>query len=358
MANVELNTPELDFYHDLEKFGQEIIALSRQRKAEKLELIADVQVFVNELIEVYGGKSRGITDNEGVKGKLIEHYGKLLNGEIESVKSGIDGLDRIIHGFMPPNLYILAGRPGHGKSALIVTIKRNLMQQKIVPYLASAEMSALDYGKRLVAQASTIPVSWQKPGISTAQYELLANWSDAVCASEFYVNDSPGLAVEEIRRDLYSLRESGKKIDVVFVDYAQKLKVLAVNPRAPDNEKKAAISITLTDIGKEFGVPVIAALQENRKADDRKGGDASFSDLKDSGQFEQDAHFIGQLRNERIDGLSERTLKVSGQGRPIIWKAKLIVTKNREGEPGDVDLVYNGPLMEFTDKDDEALYQR
>lgn len=348
---VELNSPELDFYRDLQEFGNDVLKLAGRKTADRNELIGELQVFVNKMLDAYGDSGRKMIDNEALRLTLTEHYAKLYNGEVESVKSMIPGLDRVIHGFMAPNMYVVAGRPGHGKSALVVTIKKNLMQQSVVPYLASAEMSALDYGKRLVAQHSMISVSRQRPGLGDADYEVLNSWADAVCQSPFYVNDSPGLAVEEIKSDLRRLRDEGKKVDIVFVDYAQKLKVISANPKAPDNEKKAMISIALTDIGKEFKVPVICALQENRQADNRKGSDASFSDLKDSGQFEQDAHFIGQLRNERIEGYSDRVIKMGAHGKPVIWKAKLIVTKNRDGEAGDIDLVYHGPLMQFVDGD-------
>ena len=138
-----------------------------------------------------------------------------------------------------------------------------------------------------------------------------------------------------------------RPVKAIFVDYLQL--VAASNPKAPKYEQISQISIDLKNLAKEFGVPVVALAQLNRRVDNGKADDRpNASDLRDSGQIEQDADVIVMLSRKQSEqdvakdtaiGKGLNADKISFGHKSLIT---LDVVKNRHGATGWFDARFVG----------------
>jgi replicative DNA helicase len=130
------------------------------------------------------------------------------------------------------------------------------------------------------------------------------------------------------------------------VDYLQLIS--ASNPKASAYEKVSQISIDLKNLAKEFNVAVVALAQLNRRVDNKPDDKPNASDLRDSGQIEQDADVIVMLsRKQSEQDVARDTLILHGEhaDRLAFGNKSLLVmdvVKNRHGAVGSFDSVFDG----------------
>jgi replicative DNA helicase len=260
------------------------------------------------------------------------------NGEFEAWGTGLVDLDDYLEGgFRPGELVIVGARPSQGKTALGMTMGVHLAMARPVAFL-SMEMSKLEVNDRLTAMLGDVSMSSVKrPRKGGLEWGRVVDGVERAKSLRFHVSDQGGLNINQVR----SKARNAKRLfglEVLVVDYIGLMSGL--DPRANRNAQLGEISRGLKNLAKELQIAVVCLAQLNRKAEERADQMPQMSDLRDSGEIEQDADVILFIK------------------RPIMsnpelgdeWKhyAKLSVAKNRQGRCGVLDLHYLGEQTRFS----------
>jgi replicative DNA helicase len=285
-------------------------------------------------------------------------------GKPMGVMSGIVDLDRRVGGFIGGGLYIVAGRPGMGKTDLGLNIATNVAATgKPVVYF-NLEMSAGELAHRVIARYSRVPVRDQRralpphtPQESEAIYEAAA----AINSLPLHIDDTGGISLAKLRvRARRHKRRHG--LALIVVDYIG----LMTPPDAKANKVHQIEAITsgLKALAKELNIPVIALAQLSRQVEQREDKRPMLSDLRDSGAIEQDADVVMFTYREEYylsrEEPAQRTGEKEGDYRTrwTDWQeavarsagiAEVIVGKHRQGEVGTVTMHYTGAHHTFSD---------
>ena len=217
------------------------------------------------------------------------------------VTCGIEPLDRALGPIRKKNLAILAGRPGMGKSAVAISYGIGAAQQGMGVLMFSLEMSAEEIGERALCDVAfdqqygpAVPYAAIVNGdMTTEQGRTLARAAQALDDLPFHIVDVGGLSVQKlalvVRRWKRRFAAKGQSLDLVIVDYLQKLRVQGQSNRF---EVITEISQTLKEVAKDNDLGVLALAQLSRKVEERDDKRPQLSDLRESGQIEQDADAV------------------------------------------------------------------
>ena len=257
---------------------------------------------------------------------------------LTGVPSGFKDIDEKTGGFQPGNLIVIAARPSMGKSALVANIAENASLAGHAVALFSLEMSESELAQRFVASQARIKGEELRRGrVAEAKWPKILEACQRLSKAPLYVDDSSDTGVLEVRakaRRLHHQLEHG--LGLIVIDYLQLMRHEGrVESRV---EQVGQISRGLKSLARELKVPVIALSQLSRAVEQR-GGDKKpiLSDLRDSGQLEQDADLVMFIyREEYYDKDSER-----------VGEADIIIAKHRNGPVGDVVLTFQREYPKF-----------
>jgi len=253
-------------------------------------------------------------------------------------------LNDLIVGLKQQGLYVFGARPGVGKTVVGLQLAWELARTDEVLFF-SLEMDKSSLLNRAVAGELDIPLSdIERNSLSNAQLLKI----DALISSarnKLIISDRGGQTVAQLRA--YALAVMQKQpVKVIVLDYLQL--VTAANPRAPKYEQISQISIDLKNLAKELGVPIVALAQLNRRVDNKPDDKPNASDLRDSGQIEQDADVIVMLSRKQsdVDKGRDAELEKNMQYNDAMMGMKSLITfdvvKNRHGATGAFDQVFDG----------------
>jgi replicative DNA helicase len=276
-------------------------------------------------IEV-GSQTRTSTNIKGIKA-ASEITDSASKGNIKTVKTGIQDLDEAVK-LQAPDFMILAGRPGMGKTALLLTITDNILERGGRVLFFSLEMSTAQVHMRLLGMHSGVSVNKQREGKMTSdEWEKYYSAIERTQTRKLWVNDQSAITAREMRQ---ATRAIGRKPDLVIVDYLQ---LMGADGRHENRTQEVGyISKSLLGFAKDFDVPVIAAAQLSRAVETRAEKTPQLSDLRESGSLEQDASIVAFISRAAQDST----------------EAVLNVAKNRNGQPGLYSkLNYNGVRSRF-----------
>jgi replicative DNA helicase len=220
-----------------------------------------------------------------------------MNSQDNGVLSGIAPIDEAMGPIRKKNLVILAGRPGMAKTATAISYGNAAARRGHGVLLVEAEMSDTEIGERAVCDLSFGNPSCPLPYEAVTSGTLNEAEMRQYCRAElelrelpFQVIDAGNLSVHSlarmVRRWKRRFAARGQSLDLVIVDYLQKLRVPGLSNRF---EVVTEISQTLKEIAKENDLGVMALAQLSRKVEDRDDKRPHMADLRESGQIEQDA---------------------------------------------------------------------
>ncbi len=263
------------------------------------------------------------------------------------VPSGFPSLDEITLGFQASDMIILAARPSVGKTAFALNIARNAAVDHHVPVAVfSLEMPAKQLVKRLMTSETHLDAMKIKGGVKLqmGEWDQLEASIAALTQAPLYIDDTPSLPVMEFRSKVKKLVKQ-KGVRLVVVDYLQ----LMQGPpelRGFREQEVAAISRTLKATAKEMDIPIIALSQLSRNAVQREKSNnrPQLSDLRESGSIEQDADMVLFLNRHDYQGL--------GGEDAAKGDTDLIIAKHRNGEIGDIKLIFHDSEARFSDAKD------
>lgn len=322
--------------------ARQVNGLARSLASESLVTQSDPE-YVTDLITEYEERMRILSSEASEHPWLTmeEIRGHTEEATTETIlPTGFIDLDRILQGGLrTKQLVVVAGRPAMGKSTISLDVARHLSIDRGVPGLfISLEMSDTELFYRTVsAEASVTLNAIRNREVSEEEGEAIAGVSGKIDASPLYVLDSSEVSLSKLRSTIAAaVRFLG--IKYVVLDYLQ----LANNPslRGQQNREQeiASISRALKADAKRHDICVIAVAQLNRGPESRTDKTPQMSDLRESGQLEQDSDIVMLVwRPDYYDSTTER-----------VGEADLNVAKHRNGETGVASLAFQGHYSRFT----------
>jgi replicative DNA helicase len=253
--------------------------------------------------------------------------------------SGFKDLDEITGGFQQGHLIIVAARPAMGKSALVCNIAENAaVQHGRSVALFSLEMAESELAQRFVASQARIKGEELRKGrVAEQRWPKILKASDRLAQAPLWVDDSSDVGLLELRakaRRLHSQCEGG--LDLIIIDYLQLMRT-----ESRYDSRVTAIgelSRGLKILARELEVPVIALSQLSRAVEQRPDKKPQLSDLRESGNLEQDADLVMFIY--RDDYYNEDESERPGE-------ADLIIAKHRNGATGKVTLTFHREYPKF-----------
>ncbi len=283
---------------------------------------------------------------------VLENFKELIATDdpksLYGLLTGFEKTDNLLMGLQPTNLYVIGARPSMGKTAFLANIVQNICVNQGNPTLIfSLEMSIEQIVKRIAYSLAKISyhrlTSRGADRYVPSKAELI-RMKDALTKCEqapLYVDDSSGISIDYM---MATARKHKRDYGIKFlcIDYLQLMK---------SNSKKASqskvveigeISGACKQIAKELNVSVVVLSQLSRNT--VSGGKATkpkMSDLRSSGDIEQDADVIGLLHRYDYEGQGDEKDK---------GRAEINWTKNRHGPTGSVELVWHPEYTQFEEK--------
>ncbi|MDP6448219.1 MAG: replicative DNA helicase, partial [Pirellulaceae bacterium] len=262
------------------------------------------------------------------------------------VDTGFADFDHLCGGLHNSELVILAARPSMGKTALAMNIAENITVAQRVPALfVSLEMSSIELADRMLCSAARVNGHRLRNGtISNDDRRRLVEIAGQISQAPLFVDDSPSRTMTEIAAAARRIRRREGRLGIIIIDYLQLIE--PDNPNDPRQEQVARIARRLKGLAREMDVPVLCLAQLNRQAEDSKDHRPRLSHLRESGAIEQDADVVMFVHREEYYRRGEEQAQFAGQ-------AEIIVSKQRNGPVGDVELVWRKEFTRFEDKTPE-----
>jgi replicative DNA helicase len=250
--------------------------------------------------------------------------------ELTGTPTGFNDLDSLTGGLQPGNLIVMAARPSMGKSSLVANIAENAsVDHGKGVALFSLEMSETELAQRFIAsQAKLNGDDLRKGRVKADRWPKVLKATEKLAAAPLYIDDTSDLGVLELRakaRRLHSRHELG----LIIVDYLQLM-------RPEDTQENRVVQIGqmsrgLKILARELNVPVIAVSQLSRAVEARPDKRPLLSDLRESGNLEQDADVVVFIYRDEY--YNKENSEYPGE-------AELIVSKHRNGPVGNVRLAF------------------
>jgi replicative DNA helicase len=328
-ATIEYDLLQMEVMYKRKKIVEDI---------QNLDLDCDLHELQNKL-EIINQESRVSLKNQVVPmskivGKVLDELQVRIErgNNLEGLSTGWRYLDKYIGGWNKGNLVVIGARPGMGKTALGLNFC--IEGCPFAKYVfVSVEMSDEELAKRQISYFSK--VENYKIRNATMSLKEVENISKQLYNQEYDydVIDSKDNNVFNII-SMLKLQKAKKGLDVVVIDYLQKMDAGERDTR----KNVSVISTALKNFARESGITVIALAQLNR---DGKDDRPQLTDLKESGQIEQDADVV------LFPFRPSYYLDV----KPDVEEdAELIIAKNRHGQCTDIPVTFEGKYTKYTER--------
>ncbi len=278
--------------------------LSAVLEAPELELLAESEIWWDEVLEI---EELGVEETYDLT--VPEHHSFVAN-------------DLIVH-----------------NSSLVCNIAENVaVKHDKAVGLFSLEMSEAELSHRFIASQARINGDKLRKGKVKSEWPKVISAANVLSKAPLWIDDSADLSLLELRAKARRLHgQAGEKLGLIIVDYIQLMR--AEDPRMNRVEQVGQISRGLKILAQEIGVPVIGLSQLSRAPEQRSPARPILSDLRESGNIEQDADLVSFIyRDEYYNPETE------DQGI-----AELNIAKHRNGPIGQVRLVFLPHYPKFAD---------
>ena len=299
-------------------------------------------------------------------------------GGITGIATGFSQLDRMCAGLHSGDLYIVAGRPGMGKTSFVLNIALNVAHAVARPTeqgddlyaepsadepgfavaFFSLEMPKEQLAARLLASEARVSMGDIRKGtIRRDDWSRLTEAAARLSAMPIWLDDTPGLGLMDLRAKVRRLqaeigrnardgRGAPQKLGLVAIDYLQLMQ--GRRDSGSREQEISELSRGLKHLAKELQVPVIALSQLNRSVETRNIKDKrpQLSDLRESGAIEQDADAIMFIYRDDYYNMNS--------DEPGI--AEIIISKQRNGPTGVVKTRFTKEFTRFDNLENDEYY--
>ena len=266
---------------------------------------------------------------------------------INGVPSGFTELDKLTSGWQKSDMIVIAARPGMGKTALVLSMARNIAVDYKKPLaIFSLEMSSLQLVNRLISGEAEIPTEDIRRGRFTEKdYKYFFQRTKRLTEAPIFIDDTPALSIFELRAKARRLKQQ-HNIQLIIIDYLQ---LMSSSGKGGTREQEISnISRSIKEIAKELEIPIIALSQLSRGVETRGGEKRPMlSDLRDSGAIEQDADIVSFIYRPEYYKIEQWN-----DGQPCINQAEIMIAKHRNGSLNDIRLKFIGKYAKFSNLDE------
>ncbi|MNO23693.1 Replicative DNA helicase [compost metagenome] len=331
----------------MHEIGQRIMDLAMQRGRIQ-DQYAEAQQLVMELSAV--DESPDVVTLAQALGPVVDQMDDRFNGRaVSGLKFGLQDLDGIIHGLRPGNLVIVAGRPGTGKTVLGVGLAEEIaVRHGGSALIFSLEMSQAELAKRSLASLSSVEQGLIDSGNALKDEDAIVRITAAVSKmnqADVRICDKGGITFSRIC-GIARFEHRAKPLSVIVIDY---LSMIATDPNAKFQNRNLELgSYTrgFKALAKELGIPIVVLSQLNRSIETRADPKPKMSDLRDSGEIEQDADVIIMAHRDMNTDHGQNGI------------TEIDVVKCRHAKPGFCVLQFQGEFARFTNAAQSQQYQQ
>jgi len=333
-----------------------VLANAQRRKLinYSLEIIKDCyfETDIDDLLDSSEKKILSVGQSRFVKG--IEHiketvinYSNTIKAKKEDpsftdkkvVRTNLKTLDNNFKA-SKSDLIVVAGRPGMGKSSLLLEIARSIcLNDKKPVVFFTPEMSKDQVVEKLIALNTNIATQRLGNGfLTTQQWDILNNSIEILSSDDvpFFIDDSPYITINEMRSKLRKFIQKYGEVGAVFTDYLQMLKS---DLQATKAEQISQLALGCKNLAKEFNTVHYLGSQLSRSVEARQDKRPMLSDLKESGGIEENANKVILLYRDEYYKSDTNDLGI----------AELNLAKHREGPTGIMRMFFESTTTKFQD---------
>lgn len=334
----------------LELFGLR----KKQEIAQKLinnEMdVFDARNLINkEMDNIMSFQSSDIwLDTSQIMLELTKRRELLISGKIKPVPTGLTDVDYLLGGGLDVGFHVIGARPAMGKSAVCLSMIRNMAYAGTHVTLLNLEMPISQLSARFISMNTGMPFNriYKSAHITQEEESAINNQMSEMAHLPIAFSKSVRFNRDDIR---YALRNAKKKFDTkcIFIDYLQLIEIKGEKGKQR-YELIGELSREIKLLSTELEIPIVALAQVNRESDmgsDKKSKIAKISQLRESGNLEQDMD-TGMI----IDRPYKRGEVTDENGDDTKNKGYLDIQKHRNGEEASVELYFDDKKMLFCDK--------
>ncbi len=295
------------------------------------EIISDINLMLQENTVSVGQKAKVISS---VAGTVIDTlYDAVQRGtNMTGISTGWKYLDKYLGGWNKGNMVVIAGRPGSGKTAIALSLAIDSCRLAKVLFI-SLEMSKEELAKRYLSFIANVE-NYKIRSARLTETDLKQITEQLYGMNmDFFLDDGSNSDINDIVAKI-KLHKAKHGLDIVFIDYMQLIK----SHQKVREQEIAHISRTLKLLAKELGITIIALAQLSRETEKRGDKKPMLSDLRESGQIEQDADIVL---------FPFRPAYYSDDKPEIEMDAELIIGKNRHGQCVSVPMSFEGRYTRY-----------
>lgn len=313
---------------------------------EPQALLADAESRIFALGERAGksGQEPGFVDMPPILTKVVEVIDTLYHkdnpDDITGVPTGLYDLDQALSGLQPGDLIVIGARPSMGKTALALNIAAHVgVEVKLPVGIFSMEMPQEALAMRILCSRASLNYHLVRKGrMQDDDWRRLTHAVGELSEAPIHIDETAAISPMDLASRARRLCRQYGKLGLLVVDYIQLMGVDGLgDTRAGDI---GVASRSLKKLAKELNVPVVALSQINRGVENRPNKRPNMSDLRESGDIEQDADVVIFLYRDEVyndDSQNKGT-------------AELIVAKQRNGPIGTSYAAWQGHYMRFVNR--------
>lgn len=274
---------------------------------------------------------------------------RFSGGEPDGIDFGLKDLDRLIKKLRPGNLVVVAGKPGTGKTVMATGLADKIaIKNGMAALVFSLEMSKEELVNRSLSANSLVEKDKIDSGkLDDQDWPKLTSAVNMMSEADVRICDKPALTFSRLC-NIARFQHRAKRLDLIVIDYLTLIRSDANARHASRSAEIGSFTRGLKALAKELGLPVVVLAQLNRAMDGRADNRPRLSDLRDSGEIEQDADIvILGYRDEKSE---------EGKAGITEWD----VAKCRHAKTGDCKLQFQGKFQRFVgaEKSDAYSYER
>lgn len=313
--------------------------------ADQITAIANGQLPVVDKVDQ--AQSAVMLLADGVSTKEPRHISSILSGIVQLVQDGMEGkivrrlspwkdIDQRTDLLTPGDLIIVAARPSMGKTCFAMNLAEHVAIERPV-VVFSMEMSDEQLGIRMMSSVGRIELdrlTRNHSALTGDDLDRMSVAADKISHIKLHIDDQPARTLHQVRTYCRSVKRKQGDLGLIVIDYLQ---LMSGDSKDGRTEEIAKISRGLKVLAKELRVPVLALSQLSRKCEDRPNKRPIMSDIRESGQIEQDADIICFIYRDEIYNPDTMDKGV----------AEIIFGKLRMGMVGTTALTFNGHHSRF-----------
>jgi len=331
--------------------SEKIIVSAHDESEDALELLSKSQVQIDEINKALDAEQT--KDWQSILDETTKHIDQLTKGDqqLTGVPTGLNKINETTGGWQGGQLIVLAGRPGMGKTAMMIKHISAALHHSVPVAVFSLEMTEKDIAKRLIVGESKDLHANQlfRLGLTKQAYwdqylETVGNME----AFPVHIQSKPGLALQDLVIRCRELKHR-HNIGLIVIDYLQLMSIGANNRINNREQEISTISRKLKALALELDVPIIALSQLSREVEKRGDKRPKLADLRESGAIEQDADVVSFLFRPEYYDIEEYP-----DGEPTHNRAEYIVEKQRNGPTGTARIGFDSNRINFFNLEDAS----